>query len=124
MGVWILSRFANWATQFEICTPPVVNLEGVEGVSGGVASLSLPDGQDKNISSIFLHFHRVFLIFPQIFFILFLILVFWVGGSPTWTPGKAPGYATGGCGLHIELLNKLTYLKFVLPPVEYIFEVF
>ena len=56
-----------------------------------VASLSLPSGQDKNISSIFPHFPIVSLIFPQIFFIFFLILVFRVGDSPT---REGPGYAT------------------------------
>ena len=56
-----------------------------------VASLSLPGGQDRNISSIFPHFHVVSLIFPQFIFIFFLILVFRVGKSPT---RKGPGYAT------------------------------
>ena len=56
-----------------------------------VASLSLPDGQDKNISSIFPHFPVCSLIFPQSFFIFFLILVFRVGGLPT---REGPGYAT------------------------------
>ena len=46
-----------------------------------VASLSLPGEQHKNISSIFPHFCVVSLIFPQIFFIFFLILVFQVGGT-------------------------------------------
>ena len=44
-----------------------------------IASLSLPDGQDKNISSIFSHFPVGSLSFPQSFVIFFLILVFWVG---------------------------------------------
>ena len=57
-----------------------------------IASLSLPGGQDKNISSIFPHFPEGSLIFPQNFFIFFLILVFRVGGSPT---REGPGYATG-----------------------------
>ena len=56
-----------------------------------VASLSLPGGQDRMISSIFPHFPVASLIFLQFFFIFFLILVFWVGGSPT---RKDPGYAT------------------------------
>ena len=56
-----------------------------------VASLSLPGGQDRTISSIFSHFPVVYLIFTQIFFIFFLILVFRVGGSPT---REGPGYAT------------------------------
>ena len=56
-----------------------------------VASLSLPFGQDWKISSIFPHFPVVSLIFPQIFFIFFLILVYRVGGSPT---REGPGYAT------------------------------
>ena len=47
--------------------------------TSAVASLSLPDGQDKNISS----FSPGFSHFPQICFIFFLILVFRVGGSPT-----------------------------------------
>ena len=56
-----------------------------------VASLSLPGGQDGNITSILPHFPVGSLIFPQIFFIFFLILVFRVGGSPT---REGPGYAT------------------------------
>ena len=40
------------------------------------ASLSLLGGQDKKIFSIFPHFSVFALIFPQIFFIFFLILVF------------------------------------------------
>ena len=56
-----------------------------------VASLSLPGGQDKNFSSIFPHFPLISLIFPQIFLIFFLNLVFRVGGSPT---REGPGYAT------------------------------
>ena len=61
-----------------------------------VASLSLPGGQDKNISPIFPHFPVFSLIFPQIsvifFLIFFLILVFRVGSSPT---REGPGYTTG-----------------------------
>ena len=57
-----------------------------------VASLSLPGGQDKNISSIIPHFPVGSLIFPQILSIFFLILVFRVGDSPT---REGPGYATG-----------------------------
>ena len=57
-----------------------------------VANLSLPSGQDQNISSIFPHFPVCCLIFPQIFFIFFLILVFRVDGSPI---RECPGYATG-----------------------------
>ena len=60
-------------------------------VHRAVASLSLPVGQAKNISSIFAHFPVVSLILPQNFFI-FLILVFRVGEPPT---RKGPGYATG-----------------------------
>ena len=56
-----------------------------------VASLSFPSGQDKNISSVFPHFPLGFLIFPQIFFIFFLILVFHVDGSPT---REGPGHVT------------------------------
>ena len=56
-----------------------------------VASLSLPGGQDRMISSIFPHFPVASLIFLQFFFIFFLILVFRVGGSPT---REGPGYAT------------------------------
>ena len=67
------------------------NLVTSVGVRAG-ASLSLPDGQDKNIYSILPHFPVGSLIFPQIFFIFFLILVFRVGDSPT---RKDPGYATG-----------------------------
>ena len=44
-----------------------------------------------NTSPIFPHFPVVSLIFPQIFFIFFLILVFRVGGSPN---REGPGYAT------------------------------
>ena len=57
-----------------------------------VASLSLPGGQDKNISSIFPHFAVVYLIFPLSFFLFFLILVFREGSSHT---KEGPGYATG-----------------------------
>ena len=56
-----------------------------------VASLSPPGGQDGNISSIFPHLPVFSLIFPQSFFIFFLILIFRVSDSPTW---KGPGYAT------------------------------
>ena len=56
-----------------------------------VASLSLPGGQDRMISSIFPHFPVASLIFLQFFFIFFFILVFRVGGSPT---REGPGYAT------------------------------
>ena len=56
-----------------------------------VASLSPSSGQDKNTSSTFPHFPVVFLIFPQIFFIFFLIVVFQVGSSPSL---EGPGYAT------------------------------
>ena len=59
-------------------------------VRRALASLSLPGGQDKNISSIFPHFPEGSFIFPQIFLIFFLILVVRVGGSPTW---EGPGYA-------------------------------
>ena len=48
-----------------------------------VAGLSLPGGQDRMISSTFPHFPVASLIFPQFFFIFFLILVFRVGSSPT-----------------------------------------
>ena len=60
-----------------------------------VASLSLPGGQDTNMSSILPHFPVGSPIFPQFFFIFFLILVFCVGGSPT---REGPGYATGQNG--------------------------
>ena len=56
-----------------------------------VASLSLPGGQDKIISSILPHFPVGSLIFPQIFFVFLLILVLRVGGLPT---REGPGYAT------------------------------
>ena len=56
------------------------------------ASLSLPDGQGKNISPIFPHFPVVSLIFFSIFVIFSLILVFQVGSLPT---REVPGYATG-----------------------------
>ena len=48
-------------------------------VPRAVASLSLPGGQERMISSIFPHFPVASLIFPQILFIFFLILVFRVG---------------------------------------------
>ena len=67
-----------------------------------VASLSLPGGQDRMISSIFPHFPVASLIFPQFFFIFFLILGFRVGGSPTW---EGPGYATE------DLYQKLHQLR-------------
>ena len=57
-----------------------------------VASLSPPGGQDKIISSIFPHFLVFSLIFPQSFFIFFLVLIFRASGLPT---RKGPGYATG-----------------------------
>ena len=47
--------------------------------------------RSRNISSIFPHFPECSLIFPESFFIFFLILVFRVGGSPT---REGPGYAT------------------------------
>ena len=56
--------------------------------SKAVASLSLSGGQDKNISSFFPHIPVVSLISPQIFLHFVLILVFWVGGSPTAHPGR------------------------------------
>ena len=56
-----------------------------------IASLSLPGGQDTNISSILPHFPVGSPFFPQIFFIFFLILVFRVGGLPTQ---EGPRYAT------------------------------
>ena len=56
-----------------------------------VASLLLPGGQDKNVSSIFPHFPVDSLIFPQISFIFFLSLVSRVGDLPT---REGPGYAT------------------------------
>ena len=62
-----------------------------------VASLSLPGGQDKNISSIFPHFPEGYSIFPQIFFIFFLILTVGVGGLPAQ---EGPGYATDAPYFH------------------------
>ena len=62
------------------------------GRGRAVASLSLPGGQDRMISSIFPHLPVASLIFPQFFFIFFLILIFRVGGSSTL---EGPGYATG-----------------------------
>ena len=59
----------------------VITLNSLHLITRAVVSLSLPDGQDKNISSIFPHFPVVSLIFPWIFFIFFLILVFRVGES-------------------------------------------
>ena len=56
-----------------------------------VASLPLPGGQDKNISSIFPFFPAFSLIFPQFFLIFFLNAVVPVGESPT---REGPGYAT------------------------------
>ena len=60
-----------------------------------VASLSPPGGQDRNVSSICPYFPVFSLVFPQIFFIFFLILVFRVGESPT---REGPGYATDKYG--------------------------
>ena len=57
-----------------------------------VAILSLPGGQDKNISSILPHFPIFSHIFRQFSFIFFLNLAFRVGNSPT---REGPGYATG-----------------------------
>ena len=73
-----------------------------------VASLSLPDGEDKDISSIFPHFPVCSLIFPQSFFNF-------VPGSPT---REGPGYVTvrvlstadkSGCGFlqPLEVENQL-----------------
>ena len=69
-----------------------MKVEPLNGLFRAVASLSLPGGQDRMVSSIFPHFPVASLIFPQFFFIFFLILVFRVGGSPT---REGPGYATG-----------------------------
>ena len=75
-----------------------------------VASLSLPDGQDRNISSIFSHFPVGSLSFPQNFIIFFLILVFWVGGLPT---REDPGYATA-CIQRARYMNLLYALTTAL----------
>ena len=56
-----------------------------------VTSLSLPGGQDKNISSSVPHFPLFSHIFPQFCFIFFLNLAFRVGESTTW---EGPGYTT------------------------------
>ena len=48
--------------------------------SRAIASLLSPGGPDKIISLIYPHFPLVSLIFPEIFFNFFLILVCWVGG--------------------------------------------
>ena len=76
--------------------------------SMAVASLSLPGGQDKNISSIVPHFSAFALIFPQIFF---LILVFRVGGSPT---REGPGYATA----HFLRDEECVHCLFLFPLVS------
>ena len=52
-------------------------------------------GKIRICSSIFPYFPVCCLIFPQILFIFFLILVFRVGGSPI---PECPGYATGLSG--------------------------
>ena len=75
------------------------------------ASLSLPGGQDRNISSILPHFPVGSLIFPQIFFIFFLIFVLPGGRAahpgrpwllhwkePRRSRGSAPGGGSGGRG--------------------------
>ena len=75
-----------------------------------VASLSFPDGQDKDISSIFPHFPVCSLIFPQSFSLFFLILVFRVGGSPTQ---EDPGYATGDEGFLRVFLFAVSHMLLV-----------
>ena len=60
-------------------------------VSRAVASLTLPGGQAFQFPHFFLKFWSIFLSFPQIFLIFFLILVLRVGNSPT---RKGPGYAS------------------------------
>ena len=67
-----------------------------------VASLSFPGEQDKSVSSIFPHFYVFSLIFPQLFFIFFLILDFRVGESPT---REGLGYATENEPPHKMLNN-------------------
>ena len=69
-----------------------------------VASLTLPGGQDKNISSIFPLFSAFSLIFPQFFLIFFLIEVVRVGESPT---RKGPGYATASREIWRKLNSSL-----------------
>ena len=67
-----------------------------------VASLTVPGGQDLHFPHSFLKFRSIFLIFPQTFLILFLILTLWVGDSPT---RKGPGYATEVSDLCVKGTN-------------------
>ena len=102
----------------------VYSLQGTIEVTPvrAVASLSLPGGQDKNISSIFCHFLEVSLIFPQSFFNFFLHLVFRVGSSPI---REGPGYATApgkSWWTNQERLKK-TYLGSEFPSAKYVLRV-
>ena len=79
---WVQSRLLEQGIVFT-CYPFEIGCRVFVSVKGcrTVASLSLPGGQDKNISSILPHFPVGSLIFPQIFF---LILVFRVGEGRPW----------------------------------------
>ena len=56
-----------------------------------VASLTVSDGQEFHFPHFFLKFRLIFLIFPQILPIFFLILALRASESPT---REGPGYAT------------------------------
>ena len=64
-----------------------------------VASLTVPGGQEFHFPHFFPKFRSILLIFPQTFFIFFLILVLRVGESPT---REGPGYATAHCTLRYK----------------------
>ena len=84
----ILAVFNGKYTQncFILKCMEVVHMVYMYAILRAVASLSLLGEQDKNFSSIFPHFLVVPLIFPQFFFIFFLI---WSAGWATCPPGKA-----------------------------------
>ena len=56
-----------------------------------VDSLKVLGGQDFHFPDSVLNFQSIFIIFPQTYFIFFLIWVLWVGKSTTW---KGSGYIT------------------------------
>ena len=57
----------------------------------GVASRTVPVGQEFHFPHFFSNFLHFFLIFPETFLIFVLILALWVGDLPTQ---GGPGYAT------------------------------
>ena len=91
-------QFDSWRTRFSheslkwstsIMAKQICTCE----VNRAVASLTLQGEQAFNFPHFFLKFWSIFLSFPQIFFIFFLILVLRVGDSPT---RKGPGYVSRG----------------------------